>query len=162
MLPLELRGGMPRRHMQDIAAARLAEVGLATHARSLPVELSHGMRQRVALARTLATDPQVLLLDEPFSALDAQTRLILQGQFCRLTEQRGITTLLITHDLSEAIAIADNVAILTMRPARLKATVQVDISRPRNVPDLQEDDHFHALYEQAWKQLKSEVEESAW
>ena len=162
MLPLELRGGMSSAEMRAIATDRLAEVGLKSRLGSYPAELSHGMRQRVALARTLATEPSILLMDEPFSALDAQTRVILQGQFCRLTEQRGISSVLITHDLGEAIAVGDHVAVLTSRPARIKAMISVDIPRPRDVTELQEDERFHRLFEQAWSELKSEVKEASW
>ena len=161
-LPLELRRGLSRRQIRQVAEDRLAEVGLKDKANCYPAELSHGMRQRVALARTLSTEPQVLLLDEPFSALDAQTRVILQGQFCRLTEQRGLTTVLITHDLGEAVAVADDVVILTNRPARAKAVIPIGIPRPRVVTDLQNDPLFHSLYEQAWVELRDEVKESAW
>ena len=162
MLPLELRGGMSSAEVRAIATDRLAEVGLKSRLGSYPAELSHGMRQRVALARTLATEPSILLMDEPFSALDAQTRVILQGQFCRLTEQRGISSVLITHDLGEAIAVGDHVAVLTSRPARIKAMISVDIPRPRDVTELQEDERFHRLFEQAWSELKSEVKEASW
>lgn len=162
LLPLQLKGGYSSRQMRQIAEDRLAEVGLKEKKDSFPAELSHGMRQRVALARTLATDPQILLLDEPFSALDAQTRLIIQNQFCRLTEQRGISTVIITHDLGEAIALGDQVAVLTARPARVKALIEVDLPRPRDVAELQDDPLFHKLYEDAWAELKEEVKESAW
>ncbi len=162
MLPLELRRDLSKPEMRSIAIDRLTEVGLKTRIDSYPAELSHGMRQRVALARTLATEPSILLLDEPFSALDAQTRVILQSQFCRLTEQRGISTILITHDLGEAIAVGDHVAVLTSRPARVKALVTIDIPRPRDVTELQEDTRFHMLFEKAWSELKDEVKESSW
>jgi NitT/TauT family transport system ATP-binding protein len=135
----------------------LAAVGLGEFAQAYPSQLSHGMRQRVALARTLAPEPDTLLMDEPFSALDAQTRLVLQEQFVELWEARGSTVILVTHDLGEAIALADRVVILSRRPGRIKAEFRVDLPRPRRVTELQGNQAYHRLYEEIWRVFRDEV-----
>jgi NitT/TauT family transport system ATP-binding protein len=143
---------------RDAAIAQaLASVGLGEFASAFPSQLSHGMRQRVALARTLAPDPHTLLMDEPFSALDAQTRLVIQEQFVQLWEARGSTVILVTHDLAEAIALADRVVIMSRRPGRIKAEFKVTLPRPRRVTDLQGNHDFHRLYEEIWRVFRDEV-----
>lgn len=117
-------------------------VGLGSHRRKFPHELSGGMRQRVQIARVLAGDPQVLLMDEPFGALDAQTRRHLQGELEGIWQQTGMTVLFITHDLQEAIILADRVGIMCSGPAaHIKRTVAVGLPRPRSVTP-----EFAALY----------------
>jgi NitT/TauT family transport system ATP-binding protein len=138
-------------------ARALASVGLSEFADAFPAQLSHGMRQRVALARTLAPQPHTLLMDEPFSALDAQTRLMIQEQFVQLWEAQGSTVILVTHDLAEAIALADRVIIMSRRPGRIKAEFPVTLRRPRRVTDLQGNPDFHKLYEQIWRVFREEV-----
>jgi len=135
-LPLEVRGvGRPER----LEAARriIARVGLKDFEKHFPAQLSGGMRKRVALARTLVYRPETLLLDEPFSALDAQTRLVIQKQLRELVSELGLTVLLVTHDLHEAIALSDTIVVFSRRPARILETLEVpqpagrDILRPR-------------------------------
>jgi NitT/TauT family transport system ATP-binding protein len=155
-LALELRNA-PAVKRQATVTRALAAVGLGDFADSYPSQLSHGMRQRVALARTLAPEPDTLLMDEPFSALDAQTRLVLQEQFVDLWEARGSTVILVTHDLGEAIALADRVLILSRRPGRLKAEFTVDLPRPRRVTQLQGSHDYHRLYEEIWQVFRDEV-----
>jgi NitT/TauT family transport system ATP-binding protein len=112
-----------------VARARelLASLQLADFADHFPHQLSGGMRQRVALARTLAVDPSVLLLDEPFSAVDAQTRIVLQRDLARTLEQAGKTALLITHDLAEAVLMADRVLVMSARPGRIVDEIRIDM-----------------------------------
>jgi NitT/TauT family transport system ATP-binding protein len=155
-LALEFRNVPVAQRAPTIARA-LAAVGLGDFADSYPSQLSHGMRQRVALARTLAPGPDTLLMDEPFSALDAQTRLVLQEQFVELWEARGSTVVLVTHDLGEAIALADRVVILSRRPGRLKAEFTVGLPRPRRVTELQGNHDYHRLYEEIWRVFRDEV-----
>jgi NitT/TauT family transport system ATP-binding protein len=155
-LALEFRRAPMAQRRQTIAAA-LEAVGLGDFAEAYPSQLSHGMRQRVALARTLAPGPDTLLMDEPFSALDAQTRLVLQEQFIELWEARGSTVILVTHDLGEAVALADRVVILSRRPGRLKAEFTVDLPRPRRVTELQGNHDYHRLYEEIWRLFRDEV-----
>ena len=131
--------------------------GLEGFEGSYPNQLSQGMRQRVSLARTLATDPDILLMDEPFGALDAQTKLVLEEEFLRIWERDRKTVVFVTHDLFEAIAMADRVAVFSARPGRIKAAVTVDLPRPRSVSGGRFDARFQDLYERLWSDLRYEV-----
>jgi NitT/TauT family transport system ATP-binding protein len=133
-LPLEL-SGTSTTERRERALRGLERVGLAAAARLRPRELSGGMAQRAALARALVTDPPVLLLDEPFSALDALTRETFDSELQRLFLERRRTVVLVTHSVSEAIALADRVVVMTPRPGRVAAFIEVDLPRPRP-PDL--------------------------
>jgi sulfonate transport system ATP-binding protein len=123
--------GLPRATQDRLAAAALAKVGLTRFAASLPRELSGGMAQRVALARALVTQPQLLLLDEPFSALDAFIRLRLQDELLKLWAIDRPTLLFVTHDIEEALALADRVVVLRGHPGRLHRDYRIDLPRPR-------------------------------
>jgi ABC-type nitrate/sulfonate/bicarbonate transport system ATPase subunit len=116
----------------SIAHRFLAEVGLEGFENAYPKELSGGMMQRVALARALANDPEVLLMDEPFGALDSQTRWLMQELLLRIWESSHKTVLFITHDIDEAILLGDRVHVMTARPGRIKEIVPIDIARPRS------------------------------
>jgi NitT/TauT family transport system ATP-binding protein len=130
LLPLEISGMAPE--MAEKTVKGLIElVGLAGFERSLPRELSGGMAQRVALARALAHDPEVLLLDEPFAALDALTRERMESEVMRIAQSRRKTVVLVTHTIPEAILLADRVLVLTSRPGRLRMEMAVDLPRPR-------------------------------
>lgn len=155
-LPLEIRG-VGRKERDSRVAAMLAAVGLEDFADSHPSELSQGMRQRVALARMLVTDPKTLLMDEPFSALDAQTRLLMHLHFLSIWEKHNSTVLLITHDLGEAITLADRVIVFSRRPGRIKGEFQVDLPRPRRVADLQANASYHDLFRRIWTVLEEEL-----
>ncbi len=137
------------------AHALLAQVGLAGYERHYPKALSHGMRQRTALARTFAIGAPLLLMDEPFGALDAQTRLQLQDLLLRLCEQRGQAVLFVTHDLAEAVALSDRVLVMSSRPGRIMADVAIDLPRPRSIRLLHKDARFHALYASLWSHLEA-------
>ena len=145
---LELRRDAARR---QTARQLLSEVGLSGFEGHYRHELSQGMRQRVAVARTFATDPEILLMDEPFGALDAQTRMLLQDTFLRIWEEKRKTVLFVTHDLVEAIVLSDIVVIMTHRPARIKRVVAIDIPRPRTATNLRFDQQFQAYFEGMWK-----------
>lgn len=157
-LAMEMRG-VPRHARKERALRALQEVGLGGAEGKYRAELSQGMRQRVALARTWAAEPDIVLMDEPFSALDAQTKLTLQDHFLRLWEGRQATALLITHDLAEAIALADRVVVMTRSPGTVKSTHEIDLPRPRSVLALQEDERFHGYIETIWSDLKAEVQD---
>ena len=132
----------------------LDRYGLAAFGNKRPGQLSGGMRQRCALIRTLAPDPRILLLDEPFSALDYQTRLSVSADIYRIIRQEGKTALLVTHDISEAISMSDRVAVLTRRPARVKAVH--DMGPLRGLPPMERRDtpEFHTFFNAIWKELE--------
>jgi len=123
---LEARG-VPRKERRERAMAELARCHLAGFENHYPYQLSGGMRQRAALARTLAIDPDIILLDEPFSALDAQTKLLIQNSFAETIQDAGITTLLITHDLSEAVIMSDRVLVMSERPGTIIREIPIDL-----------------------------------
>ncbi len=155
-LAMELRG-VGKAERRERAREFLAAVGIDGFLDAYPAQLSQGMRQRAAIARTLADQPSVLFLDEPFSALDAHTKLQLQDTFAGLWQGLGSTVVLITHDLGEAIGLADRVVVFTKRPGRIKTIFEVDLPRPRSMVELQGDDRFHRTYEKLWNDLRDEV-----
>ncbi len=122
---------MGRRERLDVARRHIAMVGLSSFENAYPAQLSGGMQQRVAIARALAYNPSILLMDEPFGALDAQTRGLMQELLLRVWEQHKITVLFITHDVDEAIFLSDRVYVMTARPGRIKAEIPVPLPRPR-------------------------------
>ena len=142
-VPLELRG-LPRRERRRRSGELLELVGLADAADQVPAQLSGGMRQRVAIARALACDAGILLLDEPFAALDEQTRLMLGAELLRLLSERGKTVVFVTHSLPEAAYLADRIVVLSGRPARVKEVIEVPLPRPRE-PGMVRTPQFHAL-----------------
>ena len=146
--------GMPVQRARERAAAMLKRVGLGGFEHKLPKALSHGMRQRVALARTFAMPSPLLLMDEPFGALDAQTKLQLQDLLLQLCQEGERTVLFVTHDLSEAVALADRVVVMSSRPGRIVADVPVPLPRPRSIRALQTSEDFHHTYTQVWKHLE--------
>jgi NitT/TauT family transport system ATP-binding protein len=152
---LEVRGVPNRR---DIARDWLRRVGLEKFEGHYRHELSQGMRQRVAVARTFAIDPDVLLMDEPFGALDSQTRLLLQELFLTVWESTRKTVLFVTHDLHEAIFLSDIVVVFTNRPGRVKSVIPIDLPRPRLPPaELAMASDFRDIYASIWNDLRDEV-----
>jgi NitT/TauT family transport system ATP-binding protein len=153
----EVRGMSPperRRKAQDL----LDHVGLKGFEESFPKALSQGMRQRVALARTFCMDSQILLMDEPFAALDAQTKIQLWEVLLRLWSKERRTVILVTHDLGEAIALSDRVIVMSARPGTIIADIQVDLPRPRSARAMQRDQRYHELYTQVWSKLESALD----
>lgn len=159
-IALELQG-IGKREREQRAREALDIMGLGEFTGSYASQLSHGMRQRVALARSFATDPRILLMDEPFSALDAQTRINVHDAFLAAWERHKMTVVLITHDLTEAVGLADRVVIMSRRPGRIKSIHPVDLPRPRSMADLQANDRFHQIYETIWQDLREEVIEDS-
>ncbi|MCW2560073.1 MAG: transporter ATP-binding protein [Mycobacterium sp.] len=145
---------------EAVARARdwLRRVGLSGFEDRLPHQLSGGMRKRVALAQTLINEPEILLMDEPFSALDVQTRQIVQDELLALWELTRPAVVFVTHDLEEAIALADKVVVLTVGPGTVKDTFRVDLPRPRKVQEIRFHPRFVELYEQIWTSLRDEVQ----
>src|SRR5947207_7568033 len=125
--------GAARAHIDEVVAKYLDMTGLAEFRNHYPAELSGGMKQRVALARVLAFDPKVLLMDEPFGALDAQTRETMQEEVTRLWERTRKTIVFVTHDIEEAVYLGDRVVVLTARPGRIREEVKIDLPRPRGL-----------------------------
>ncbi|MDP4701777.1 MAG: ABC transporter ATP-binding protein [Ilumatobacteraceae bacterium] len=155
-MPMEIRE-VSKVDRKRRAEELLEMVKLSEFKNKFPSQLSQGMRQRVAIARTLAINPKLWLLDEPFSALDAQTRITVQNEFLRLWENTGSTVILVTHDLAEAVLLADRVIVMTARPGKIKLDQMIDIPRPRHVDDLQVDEHFMHLEATIWKELRDEL-----
>jgi len=150
---MEVRG-IPAHEAKTKARAILSSVGLEGFEDALPKALSHGMRQRVALARTFALDSPLLLMDEPFGALDAQTKIVLADVLMSLWQAEKRTVLFITHDLAEAIALSDRVIVISARPGRILKDVQIDLERPRSSRSLQHSPRFHELYTELWNSLE--------
>jgi NitT/TauT family transport system ATP-binding protein len=152
---LELAGvSKAEREARALDAIRAVE--LAGFEKHFPGQLSGGMRQRVGLARGLVMDPEILFLDEPFGALDAQTRLYLQEQMAALVEHSGRTVVLVTHSIEEAIFLGDRVLVMTARPGRVAATLDVDLPRPRSL-DVQKSPTFGAMFDEIYGLLRDEV-----
>jgi NitT/TauT family transport system ATP-binding protein len=147
--------GLPKRQRREIADHYLELVGLQGFGDRYPHELSGGMKQRVAIARSLAFDPEVLLMDEPFAALDAQTRESLQDELLRIWRTTGKTILFITHGIDEAVYLGQRVAVLTSRPGRVKTVVDIDIDRTS--ADVRSDARFREFRHHIWSQLQDEV-----
>jgi NitT/TauT family transport system ATP-binding protein len=129
--PLEI-ARMPSKERRDRARKFISLVGLSGFENRYPAELSGGMRQRVAIARTLASEPQILLMDEPFAALDEQTRMLLGDKVLQIQQDLRQTTLLITHNITEAVQLADRILVMTFRPGRVKRLVDIELPRPRS------------------------------
>ncbi|MDR7555870.1 MAG: ABC transporter ATP-binding protein [Armatimonadota bacterium] len=155
-LPLVLRGVPPARARQD-ARDWMHRVGLAGFEHHYPSQLSGGMRKRVALAMTMVYRPAIILMDEPFGALDVQTRNLMENELLALWAQTRSTILFVTHDLEEAIALSDRVIVLTRRPGRVKATYPVELARPRDVTEVRGSEAFVAIYRRIWADLRDEV-----
>jgi NitT/TauT family transport system ATP-binding protein len=154
---LQFRGRSAREAL-DLAQTWVRRVGLGGFERSFPYQLSGGMRKRVAMAQSWIVDPDIVLMDEPFGALDVHTRHRMETEILDLWAESGKTVLFITHDLEEAIALSDQVVVLSAGPAsRIVATHNVDLPRPRNLLDLKTDPRFTELYGLIWSDLRQEV-----
>jgi sulfonate transport system ATP-binding protein len=153
----------PRYHGASNQDARLqardwiARVGLAGFEDRYPYQLSGGMRKRVALAQSLINGPRVLLMDEPFSALDVQTRSLMENELLGLWSSTSASVVFVTHDLEEAISLSDRVFVITAAPGTIKSNYVVDLPRPRNVAEIRFQPRFVEIYEEIWKDLRDEV-----
>jgi len=135
----------------------LRTVGLHRFASSYPYQLSGGMKQRVSIARAFALDPEILLMDEPFAALDQQTKLLLQEELIRIWSDTRKTVLFVTHNIDEAVVLADRVIVMTAHPGRIKAEVPIDLPRPRDPIDVRSDPRYTELTQGIWHVLRDEV-----
>jgi NitT/TauT family transport system ATP-binding protein len=154
--PLAVRG-VSARERREHAREWIHTVGLAGFENSYPSQLSGGMQKRVSIARTFIYEPDVILLDEPFGALDAQTRMMLHHQLLQLWHKRRMTMLFITHDLVEAITLSDHVVVMSKRPGRVKECYHVPLPRPRNVFEIYLEPGFDDAYGALWKHFKAEL-----
>ena len=152
--------GQPAAEYRRRAAQILEQVGLRGFEASYPAELSGGMRQRVGIARVLIMQPQVLLMDEPFGSLDAQTRMLMQELLLQVWERHHQTVLFITHDIEEALLLADRVCVMTARPGRIKKSIDVRIPRPRAI-EVTTSPEFNALRREVLALIREESEQAA-
>ncbi|HXF86857.1 MAG TPA: ABC transporter ATP-binding protein [Xanthobacteraceae bacterium] len=153
--PLEI-AGMAKQERLEKAQHFVNLVGLDGFERRYPAELSGGMRQRVSMARTLASEPKILLMDEPFAALDEQTRLLLGDKVLQIQQELKQTTLLITHNLTEAVQLSDRILVMTYRPGKVKRIVDINLPRPRTSEIVGSDDFGHYVA-QIWHDLREEA-----
>ena len=153
----------PRYHGASTKEARerardwISRVGLAGFEDRYPYQLSGGMRKRVALAQSLINGPRILLMDEPFSALDVQTRNLMENELLALWSASPTTVVFVTHDLEEAISLSDRVYVITAGPGTVKSNYKVDLPRPRNVAEIRFQPRFAEIYEEIWNDLRDEV-----
>ena len=148
----------PASTIKEVVGHYLARTGLTRFAKYYPHQLSGGMRQRVSIARAFANDPEVLLMDEPFSALDEQNRTILQQELLRIWEVDKKTVVFITHSVDEAVTLADKIMVMTASPGCAKTVIDVELERPRNVLELRNDPRYGKIVYGIWGHLKDEVE----
>jgi NitT/TauT family transport system ATP-binding protein len=153
--PLEI-AGMPKRERIERARHFVSMVGLDGFEKRYPAELSGGMRQRVSMARTLASEPKILLMDEPFAALDEQTRLLLGDKVLQIQQELNQTMLLITHNITEAVQLADRILVMTYRPGRVKRMVDIKLPRPRT-SEIVSSEAFGRYVAQIWADLREEA-----
>jgi NitT/TauT family transport system ATP-binding protein len=153
--PLEI-AGLPKAERYERARRFVKLVGLDGFERRYPAELSGGMRQRVSMARTLAAQPKILLMDEPFAALDEQTRLLLGDKVLQIQQQLKQTTLLITHNITEAVQLSDRIVVMTYRPGKVKRVVEISLPRPRS-SEIVSSEAFGRYVAQIWSDLREEA-----
>ncbi|MDR2357166.1 MAG: ABC transporter ATP-binding protein [Oscillospiraceae bacterium] len=149
---------VPKRERIGICREYIDLVGLNGFEDRYPNELSGGMRQRVAIARSLAYDPKVLLMDEPFAAVDAQTREMLQDELLRIWEKTRKTIIFITHSVEEAVLLADRVVVMTPRPGRIKKVVEIDLPRPRTAADMRASSDYSWIAHNVWELLQNDFD----
>ena len=154
---MELHGRFPKPEIEQRTERFIRMVGLQGFERAYPSEISGGMQQRVNLARALASDPKVLLMDEPFAALDAQTREFMQAELLKIWRQARKTVLFITHQINEAVYLADRVVVMSSRPGRIKDVFDIPFARPRAL-ELKRDARFLAIEDRIWKLIEEESE----
>ena len=148
---------VPSATVKEVVGHYLARTGLTRFAKYYPHQLSGGMRQRVSIARAFANDPEILLMDEPFSALDAQNKLLLQQELLHIWEEHKKTVVFITHSVDEAVFLGDRIMVMTAQPGKVKTFVPVPLARPRNIMELQKMPQYGELITHIWSSLREEV-----
>lgn len=156
MVGLEARG-VPKAERRSRAADWAGRVGLAKFENHYPRQLSGGMQKRCSIARTMVYEPDIVFMDEPFSALDAITKSVLQKTFLQLRDESLKTIIFITHDLNEAIALSDRVAVMTGRPGRIKTVVEIPFARPRDIYHITRAEGFQELHDRLWSHLELDL-----
>jgi NitT/TauT family transport system ATP-binding protein len=149
--------GVPKKEAQERSREWIAKVGLSGFEDHYPHQLSGGMRKRTALAQSLITSPEIILMDEPFSALDVQTRSLMEDELLELWSSTSASVVFVTHDLEEAIALSDRVCVMTAGPGTVKGIYDIDLPRPRHVAEIRFDERFVELYRDIWENLRDEV-----
>ncbi len=153
---LRLRG-VPKDERIAVADRYIKMVGLTKFQDAFPHQLSGGMKQRVSIARAFANDPEILLMDEPFSALDEQNKILLQQELLRIWEGTGKTVIYITHSIDEALNLGDQVMIMTAHPGQIKSVADIDLPRPRDITHIRNNPRFTELFDHIWGALRDEV-----
>lgn len=149
--------GIAKKERNAIAQHYIQMIGLNKFAHAYPCQLSGGMKQRVSVARAFANDPEILLMDEPFGALDEQNRIILQQELLHIWEKTKKTTVFITHSIDEALCLGDRVMIMTAHPGRVKTIIDIDLPRPRDIASIRTTLHYNELFQKIWLSLRDEV-----
>ncbi|CAI10594.1 ABC transporter ATP-binding protein [Aromatoleum aromaticum] len=149
--------GRPKTEIKETVGHYLSRIGLSRFADAFPHQLSGGMRQRVSIARAFANDPEILLMDEPFSALDEQNKLLLQEELLRIWDETRKTVLFITHSVDEAVTLGDRILVMSAHPGKVKMVVNVPFERPRHVLELRARPEYGALVYNIWDELRDEV-----
>jgi NitT/TauT family transport system ATP-binding protein len=149
-----------KRRRREVAHHFIDKVGLTRFRDAYPAELSGGMRQRVSVARAFANNSEILLMDEPFGALDEQTRIVLQQELLRLWSEHKRTVIFVTHSLDEAITLSDRIVVLSARPGRVRDIIEVDIPRPRPVSQLHTHPRYGELYGRLWSLIEADIGQS--
>lgn len=152
--------GVARAEIKETVAHYLDATGLTRFADAYPHQLSGGMRQRVSIARAFANDPEILLMDEPFSALDEQNKTLLQAELLRIWDESRKTVVFITHSVDEAVTLSDRIMVMSAQPGRAKAFIDVPFDRPRDVLQLRHRPEYGEIVYDIWSQLKEEVEKA--
>lgn len=153
---LKLRG-VPKKERYAIADKYIRMIGLTKFAGSYPHQLSGGMKQRVSVARAFANNPEILLMDEPFGALDEQNRILLQQELLKIWELSKKTTVFITHSIDEALCLSDRILIMTAHPGTVKSIVEIDLPRPRDIAQIRTTLRYNELFQKIWLTLREEV-----
>ncbi|MCX7923551.1 MAG: ABC transporter ATP-binding protein [Clostridia bacterium] len=153
---LEIKG-IPKKERAELSRSFIELVGLKGFEERYPHELSGGMKQRIAIARALAYDPDVLLMDEPFAAVDAQTREVLQDELLRIWEKTNKTIVFVTHSIDEAVFLADRVAVMTSNPGTIKEIIKIKLPRPRRNADMRQSADFNWIRHKVWQSLQNTV-----
>lgn len=149
--------GYSRSNRYAIAEKYIEKTGLRGFAKALPYQLSGGMKQRVSVARAFATDPDILLMDEPFGALDEQTKMLLQEELLKIWEETHKTVVFVTHSIDEAIVLADKIVVMSARPGRILKIIPIDFPRPRRIEAIRADPRFGEIFNEVWSLLRTEV-----